>query len=285
MGHSAFLRTPTHARILHETFRFLALGKVSHVTHLFDHTALEVAGRTQHRGLGDQMDHVKSELDRIAGRARMEVMGLSPIRAVLHAANTLPSFALGCVRTSLLRLSGIKIAERSCINGRVFLTGPGFRCDLVSIGTNTIISGPLHLDVGAEIVIGCNVRIGHNVSIHTIGHEIGGAGQRAGQHETGPVVIEDGVWICSHAVILPGVTVGRGSVVAAGALVSRDVAPNKLVGGVPARVLRELPPEAERGSEAPPTLNSLEQPNSGMISTNKLPASMGHVSAPRAHSA
>jgi len=55
------------------------------------------------------------------------------------------------------------------------------------------------------------------------------------------VSVEDGAWIAARVTVLPGVTIGRGSVVAAGAVVTRDVPPNCLVAGVPARVLRELP--------------------------------------------
>jgi maltose O-acetyltransferase len=56
-----------------------------------------------------------------------------------------------------------------------------------------------------------------------------------------PVSIEDGAWIAARVTILPGVTIGRGTVVAAGAVVTRDVPPNTLAAGVPARVKRELP--------------------------------------------
>ena len=58
-----------------------------------------------------------------------------------------------------------------------------------------------------------------------------------------PVVIEAGAWVCTGAVLLPGVTVGRGSVVGAGSVVTRDVPPNTLVSGVPAVVIKQLPTE------------------------------------------
>lgn len=56
-----------------------------------------------------------------------------------------------------------------------------------------------------------------------------------------PISIEDGVWVGANATILPGVTVGKGAVVAAGAVVTRDVPPYAVVGGVPARVISEVP--------------------------------------------
>jgi acetyltransferase-like isoleucine patch superfamily enzyme len=57
-----------------------------------------------------------------------------------------------------------------------------------------------------------------------------------------PVVIEDGAWICIGAILLPGVRVGRNAVVAAGAVVTRDVLPGTLVAGVPARHIKDLKP-------------------------------------------
>lgn len=58
-------------------------------------------------------------------------------------------------------------------------------------------------------------------------------------HDCEPVVIEDEGWVGANAVVLPGVRIGRGAVVAAGAVVTKDVAPYTIVGGVPARMIRE----------------------------------------------
>ncbi|MCX6501594.1 MAG: DapH/DapD/GlmU-related protein [Microbacterium sp.] len=63
---------------------------------------------------------------------------------------------------------------------------------------------------------------------------------RAGKSTFGEISIGEGVWVGSGAIILPGITIGDGAVVAAGAVVTRDVDPHTLVGGVPARVLRNL---------------------------------------------
>ncbi len=145
-------------------------------------------------------------------------------------------------RTTALRLSGLRIGPRSRVMGALRITGPCNPRDLFSIGTDTLVTGPLHVDLGAEVRIGNRVYIGHDVAILTINHEIGPAEQRCGSHVPEPITIQDGVWIGARASILPGVTVGRGAVVAAGAVVTRDVAANRLVGGVPARVLRELDP-------------------------------------------
>ena len=63
---------------------------------------------------------------------------------------------------------------------------------------------------------------------------------RAGELNKEPVTIEDGAWVGANAIILPGVTIGRGAVVGAGTLVMKDVAPNTVVMGNPARVVKRL---------------------------------------------
>jgi acetyltransferase-like isoleucine patch superfamily enzyme len=72
-------------------------------------------------------------------------------------------------------------------------------------------------------------------------HQIGDEYQRARDLNPEPINIEEGVWLGARCIILPGVTVGRGAVVAAGAIVTKDVPPNKLVAGVPAKVIKSLP--------------------------------------------
>jgi acetyltransferase-like isoleucine patch superfamily enzyme len=94
----------------------------------------------------------------------------------------------------------------------------------------------LTLDCAEEIVIGHDVAIADHVTIRdTDDHHITG-----GRPMTLPVHIGNHVWIGTRAIILKGVTIGDGAVVAAGAVVTADVAPGMLVGGVPARPLREV---------------------------------------------
>jgi acetyltransferase-like isoleucine patch superfamily enzyme len=83
------------------------------------------------------------------------------------------------------------------------------------------------------------VMIGPNVNIITTGHALPPS-QRRAYVEAKPIIIERNVWIATGATILGGVTVGENSVVAAGAVVTRNVPPNALVAGVPARVIRSL---------------------------------------------
>jgi acetyltransferase-like isoleucine patch superfamily enzyme len=93
-------------------------------------------------------------------------------------------------------------------------------------------------DMGG-VDIADHVLIGPNVSIITTGHPLQPS-QRRAYIEAKPIVIEKNVWIATGATIIGGVTVGENSVVAAGAVVTKDVPPNSLVAGVPAKVVRSL---------------------------------------------
>jgi acetyltransferase-like isoleucine patch superfamily enzyme len=84
-----------------------------------------------------------------------------------------------------------------------------------------------------------DVMIGPNVSLITAGHPLEPSQRRAATIGR-PIVIERGVWIAAGAIIIGGVTVGENSVVAAGSVVTKDVPPNTLVGGNPARVIRSI---------------------------------------------
>jgi acetyltransferase-like isoleucine patch superfamily enzyme len=81
--------------------------------------------------------------------------------------------------------------------------------------------------------------IGPNVSLITAGHPLEPSRRRAVTIGK-PIVIERGVWIAAGAIVIGGVTVGENSVVAAGSVVTKDVPANMLVGGNPARVIREI---------------------------------------------
>lgn len=109
-----------------------------------------------------------------------------------------------------------------------------------------------HIDIGEYVHIRASggVTIGHRVLIAAgaviTSRQHPAALPRYGVTVDAPVVVEDDVWIGAGAIILPGVTVGRGSIVGAGAVVTHTVAPYTIVGGVPARPIGTVPEQAER---------------------------------------
>jgi acetyltransferase-like isoleucine patch superfamily enzyme len=102
--------------------------------------------------------------------------------------------------------------------------------------------------VQGHVKIGISVAIGPFVRIITDDHELGTPNRRAGNSFTRPISIGNGVWIGASVTILGGVTVGDGAVIGAGSVVTRDVAPNTIVAGVPARVIRRI--EADECSQS-----------------------------------
>lgn len=109
----------------------------------------------------------------------------------------------------------------------------------IRIGAHAIINTGCHIVSYAGIDIGDNVLIGEYASIRDANHgtELGEL-IRNQEHQSAPISIGDDVWIGRGAVILKGVTIGPGAVVAANSVVTRDVAAMAIVGGIPARLLR-----------------------------------------------
>ena len=153
-------------------------------------------------------------------------------------ANLFPQGAIGKrVRNIVYRYGlGTRIGARSYLAGGGYING-----SQLAIGDECFINRGYYFDLTAPIRIGNRISIGTHAVLVTANHEIGDASRRAGAIDPQPIVIEDGAWIGTRVTILPGVTIGRGAVVASGAVVHRSVAPNTLVAGVPAVEKRALP--------------------------------------------
>lgn len=142
------------------------------------------------------------------------------------------------------RNSAIPLADYSKYNSRI---EPGVHIrDMVEIGDNCVIMMGAVINIGAEIgtktMIDMNVVIGGRVQIGNNCH-IGAGTVLAGVIEppsAQPVIIEDNVVMGANTVVLEGIKVGKGAVVAAGAVVINDVEPNTIVAGVPAKVLKKV---------------------------------------------
>jgi acetyltransferase-like isoleucine patch superfamily enzyme len=139
-----------------------------------------------------------------------------------------------------MRWVGFHIGQGTTIIGAPVLTGEKRFHRKLSIGDHTYISIKCLFDLAAPIVIGRYVVLSPEVMLFTGTHKIGSAGKRAGLLEPKSITIEDGVWLGARCIVLPGVTVGQAAVVAAGAVVTKDVPSNTLAAGVPAHVIRHL---------------------------------------------
>ena len=108
----------------------------------------------------------------------------------------------------------------------------------ITVGKNVFInSGCCFQDQGG-IIIQDGCLIGHQVVFATLNHAI--AVENRADMIPQPITVGKGVWIGSHSTILAGVTIGDGSIVAAGAVVTKDVPPKTVVGGVPAKVIKKI---------------------------------------------
>ena len=127
---------------------------------------------------------------------------------------------------------------------------PTFRCefgDNISVGDRFYANFDVVMLDGARITIGDDVLLGPRVAIYTADHAIDPGERVAGGCYARPVTLGDAVWVGGGATIGAGVTIGDGAIVAAGSVVTRDVPPRTIVGGNPARVLREITPDDATG--------------------------------------
>jgi acetyltransferase-like isoleucine patch superfamily enzyme len=129
----------------------------------------------------------------------------------------------------LRRFCHVRLGRDSSICMGCFVTGYG-----IEIGVNSVINRYTYLDGRVPLRIGNNVNVSHYTLIQTLTHDAQSPDFVCLER---PVTIGDHAWIGARALICPGVTIGEGAVVAAGAIVTRDVEPYAIVGGNPARVI------------------------------------------------
>lgn len=118
---------------------------------------------------------------------------------------------------------------------------PPFNTDFgknIHIGENVFINSGCKMQDQGGIYIGDDVLIGHNACLLTLNHDQN-PDNRADMHPE-PIYIEDKVWLGSNVTVLPGVRIRRGAIVAAGAVVTRDVEANTIVGGIPAKFIKNV---------------------------------------------
>lgn len=149
--------------------------------------------------------------------------------AVINRVHGWLPFAL---RPLLYRACGFRIARSATLQGGVRF----FHVGRLEIGEGTLVNRGVSLDNRGGLVIGRQVSIAHDARIYTMGHDI--------HHPdfptlAKPVRIDDHAVLFAAAMVMPGVHIGAGAVVMAGAVVTKDVPPRRVVGGNPARDLGE----------------------------------------------
>lgn len=144
---------------------------------------------------------------------------------------SLPSRTL---RHALYRRLGLRLGPGAVVHRGLKVRQPAN----ITIGAGSVIGFDTTLDGRRGIEIGRNVNVSSEVAIWTLQHD-----WRDSRFDAvgAPVVVGDRAWLSFRATLLPGVTVGEGAVVAAGAVVTRDVEPYSVVAGVPARVVAQRP--------------------------------------------
>lgn len=120
---------------------------------------------------------------------------------------------------------------------------PDFRCDY---GFNILADDNLYMNFGcvildvAPVTIGRNVMFGPGVHVYTATHPTDPIERSSGSEFAKPIVIGNDVWVGGHATLCPGITIGDAAIIAAGAVVIKDVPPRAIVGGNPAKLIREI---------------------------------------------
>jgi acetyltransferase-like isoleucine patch superfamily enzyme len=170
-----------------------------------------------------------------------QVAGIHPrLHAYNVATSLLPRRTNGRLRADLLRRLGFTIGEGTEIKGPLKLNGPRGVLARLQIGRDCSIDAECMLEISENVRIGDRVTLEPGVMILTSTHELDFPQHRAGKVVTKPVSVGDGAWLRARVIVLPGVKIGAGAIVEAGAVVNKDVDDNVRVGGIPAVKLEVL---------------------------------------------
>lgn len=114
----------------------------------------------------------------------------------------------------------------------------------ITVGNHVFFNSGCNFQDQGGITIDDGVLIGHNVVLATLNHCM--ISEQRANLEPAPIHIGKNVWIGANAMVLPGVTIGDGAVIAAGAIVTKDVPANTIVGGIPAKKIKDIPQNEEQ---------------------------------------
>ena len=142
------------------------------------------------------------------------------------------------LRYIFLKNSGAIIGKNVAIHPNVFIKHP----EKLSLGENVSIHPFTYIEAGGEIIIGNNVSVAHSSSLLSYNHSWEDKDQPIKYNKLipGKIVIKDDVWVGCGVRILPDTVIGYRVVIAAGAVVNKSISDNKLVGGVPAKTIKDI---------------------------------------------
>ncbi|HCY1404313.1 TPA: sugar O-acetyltransferase [Staphylococcus aureus] len=125
----------------------------------------------------------------------------------------------------------------------------------VKLGKNVYVNTKCYFMDGGQITIGDNVFIGPNCGFYTATHPLNFHHRNEGFEKAGPINIGSNTWFGGHVAVLPGVTIGEGSVIGAGSVVTKDIPPHSLAVGNPCKVVRKIDNEVPSEALNDETLN------------------------------
>lgn len=163
----------------------------------------------------------------------------------LWLGNSLPRFKL-CdkLRFRFYRLAGMRFGGKNVIFGPLVVRPIG-GAKKIQIGKGTFLNTEVRFGAASSVEIGAKCQIATRVCFETVGHNLVFDTEKNSRGTwSKPIKLGDRVWVGANVVILPGITVGEGAVIAAGAVVTKDVLPYTLVGGVPAKKIRTIESDA-----------------------------------------
>lgn len=141
------------------------------------------------------------------------------------------------LRVFFLRKFAGSVGNNVFIGPRVTIVHP----ELLHVGSNISIHQDCYIDCSGTVTIGDDVSIAHNTSIVSFNHTYTGHDKiRNNKIEKAPIIIEGDVWLGCKTTLLPGITLHPRTIVAAGAVVNKSMPGNAIVGGVPAKVIKDI---------------------------------------------
>ena len=138
------------------------------------------------------------------------------------------------LKRGILNWGGFSIGKGTKVVGPIYIYGS------LTVGDNTWIGKNMMVNGNGNVIIGDNCDIAPEVTFQTGGHIIGTHHRRAGKGQIFQQVVGNGVWVGGRTTFLNNVTIGNGAVIAGCACVNKDVSPDVIVGGVPAKFIKDL---------------------------------------------